>query len=121
MVHAIHLSRSPHASLKRLAAINIVKFFKAFPDLEEESINAIYDLCEDQDQNVRVCQCRPCPTRLTDIAPFCVFKIRIQGYKAVVQMSREQPGSVERNVDVLVQLLQSGESFTVYMMKRVAF
>jgi len=26
-------------------------------------------------------------------------------------MSREQPGSVERNVDVLVQLLQSGESF----------
>ena len=25
-------------------------------------------------------------------------------------MSREQPGSVERNVDVLVQLLQSGES-----------
>lgn len=25
-------------------------------------------------------------------------------------MSREQPGSVERNVDVLVQLLQSGVS-----------
>jgi hypothetical protein len=42
--------------------------------------------------------------------PFYSSKIRIQGYKAVVQMSREQPGSVERNVDVLVQLLQSGRS-----------
>ena len=52
LVHAIHLSRSPHVSLKRLAAVNIVKFFNAFPDLEEEAINAIYDLCEDQDQNV---------------------------------------------------------------------
>jgi hypothetical protein len=67
------------------------------------------------------CQCRPCPIQLTDIVSFCVFKIRIQGYKAVVQMSREQPGSVERNVDVLVQLLQSGEFFTAYTMKRVAF
>jgi hypothetical protein len=61
LVHAIHLSRSPHASLKRLAAVNIVKFFKAFPDLEEEAINAIYDLCEDQDQNVCDVE-QHCPT-----------------------------------------------------------
>jgi hypothetical protein len=52
LVHAIRLSHSPHASLKRLAAVNIAKFFKAFPDIEEDAINAIYDLCEDQDQNV---------------------------------------------------------------------
>jgi hypothetical protein len=68
LVLAIHLSRSPHVSLKRLAAINIVKFFRAFPDLEEEAINAIYDLCEDQDQNVRSvnlsCSNLSCPTRL---------------------------------------------------------
>jgi len=37
-----------------MAAINIAKFFKAFPDLEEDAINAVYDLCEDQDPNVRV-------------------------------------------------------------------
>ena len=49
---AIELSRSSHAPLKRLAAVNVAKFFKAFPDLEEDAINAIYDLCEDQDQNV---------------------------------------------------------------------
>ncbi|KAH9991813.1 apoptosis inhibitory protein 5-domain-containing protein [Russula vinacea] len=94
LVHAIHLSRSPHVSLKRLAAINIVKFFRAFPDLEEEAINAIYDLCEDQDQN-----------------------IRIQGYRAIVQVSKEQPASVERNVDVLVQLLQSDEPREVAVVK----
>ncbi|KAH9957988.1 apoptosis inhibitory protein 5-domain-containing protein [Russula compacta] len=94
LVHAIKLSHSPHTSLKRLAAVNIPVFFKAFPDLEEEAINAIYDLCEDQDQN-----------------------IRIQGYQAVVQMSKEQPGWVERNVDVLVQLLQSDEPREVAVVK----
>ena len=51
--HAIKLAHSPHTSLKRMAAINIAKFFKAFPDLEEDAINAVYDLCEDQDPNVR--------------------------------------------------------------------
>ena len=38
-----------------MAAVNIAKFFKAFPDLEEDAINAVYDLCEDQDPNVRSC------------------------------------------------------------------
>ncbi|KAH9023566.1 hypothetical protein EDB83DRAFT_2429423 [Lactarius deliciosus] len=49
-------------------------------------LNAVYDLCEDQDPN-----------------------IRIEGYKAIVRMSEEQPRWLERNVDVLVQLLQSDE------------
>ncbi|KAI0293244.1 apoptosis inhibitory protein 5-domain-containing protein [Russula brevipes] len=94
LFHAIKLSHSPHSSLKSLAAANIARFFRAFPDLEEDAINAIYDLCEDQDQN-----------------------IRIQGYKAVVQMSKEQPAWVERNVDVLVQLLQSDEPGEVAVVK----
>jgi hypothetical protein len=50
------------------------------------------------------------PVKLADLKPPFFLQIRIQGYKAVVQMSKEQPGWVERNVDVLVQLLQSGES-----------
>jgi hypothetical protein len=32
--------------------VNVAKFFKAFPDLEDDATIAIYDLCEDQDQNV---------------------------------------------------------------------
>lgn len=61
LVHAIKLAHSPHTSLKRLAAMNIAKFFKAFPDLEEDAINAIYDLCEDQDPNVRCARARHAP------------------------------------------------------------
>ncbi|KAH9026561.1 hypothetical protein EDB84DRAFT_1579770 [Lactarius hengduanensis] len=71
--HAIKLAHSP-------------KFFKAFPDLEEDAIIAVYDLCEDQDPNMRIDS--------------------IEGYKAIVRMSEEQPRWSERNVDVLVQLLQ---------------
>lgn len=55
----IELSRSPHQSLKKLAASNITKFFKPFPDLEEDAINAIYDLCEDQDSKVKSISIRP--------------------------------------------------------------
>lgn len=91
---AIRLAHSPHTSLKRMAAVNIAKFFKAFPDLEEDAINAVYDLCEDQDSNTR-----------------------IEGYKAIVRMSEEQPRWVERNVDVLVQLLQSDEPEEVAVVK----
>ncbi|KAH9017318.1 hypothetical protein EDB85DRAFT_1874480, partial [Lactarius pseudohatsudake] len=70
----------------RMAASNIAKFFKAFPELEEDAINAVYDLCEDQDPNIRIDS--------------------IEGYKVIVRMSEEQPRWSERNVDVLVQLLQ---------------
>ncbi|KAI0319003.1 apoptosis inhibitory protein 5-domain-containing protein [Amylostereum chailletii] len=91
----IKLSRAPQASLKKLAADNISKFFKVFPDLEEDAINAIYDLCEDQD-----------------------FKVRADGYKAIVIMSKQQPKWVKRNADVLVQLLQSDEQEEVTRVKR---
>jgi hypothetical protein len=79
--------------------VNVTKFFKAFPDLEEDAIIAIYDLCEDQDQNV-----------LTMLPNFMLSKMlvlillpfvldpdtRIQGYHAGVQetakMGREEHG-----------------------------
>jgi hypothetical protein len=32
--------------LKCLAAVNKAMFFKAFPDLEKDAINAVYDLRE---------------------------------------------------------------------------
>ena len=37
------------------------------------------------------------------------FQVRIKGYAAIVDVSREQNKWVKRNADVLVQLLQSGE------------
>lgn len=38
------------------------------------------------------------------------MQVRIKGYAAIVDVSREQQKWVKRNADVLVQLLQSGES-----------
>ena len=42
------------------------------------------------------------------------IKVRIDGYQAIVQMSKEQPKWVKRNADVLAQLLQSGACFSIY-------
>lgn len=36
-------------------------------------------------------------------------QIRVEGYKAIVAVSKEDKGALKRNVDVLVQLLQCGE------------
>jgi hypothetical protein len=48
----IDLTHSPHSNLKIFAAANIKNYFNDFPDLEDSAINAIYDLCEDQDSMV---------------------------------------------------------------------
>ncbi|KAH9170945.1 apoptosis inhibitory protein 5-domain-containing protein, partial [Lactarius sanguifluus] len=92
--HAIKLAHSHHTLLRRMTASNIAKLFKAFPDLEEDAINAVYDLCEGQDLNVR---------RAGNITH--------------LRMSEEQPRWLERNVDVLVQLLQSDEPEEVAVVK----
>ncbi|KAH7925612.1 hypothetical protein BV22DRAFT_1104816 [Leucogyrophana mollusca] len=91
----IDLTHSDDSSLKSYAAANIRTFFADFPDLEEDAINAVYDLCEDQDSVVR-----------------------IDGYKAIVEVSRVQKKWVKRNADVLVQLLQSDEPNEVIVVKK---
>lgn len=48
----ITLTHSNHPSLKSYAAGYIHVFFNDFPDLEEDAINAVYDLCEDHDSKV---------------------------------------------------------------------
>ena len=48
----IALTHSRHPLLKSYAAGHIHVFFNDFPDLEEDAINAVYDLCEDQDSKV---------------------------------------------------------------------
>ncbi|KIK94570.1 hypothetical protein PAXRUDRAFT_827847 [Paxillus rubicundulus Ve08.2h10] len=90
----IAFTHSPHPSLKSYAASHIHVFFNDFPDLEEDAINAVYDLCEDQDSTVRV-----------------------DGYNAVTRVSTVQHRWVKRNADVLVQLLQSDEPDEVAVVK----
>lgn len=41
-------------------------------------------------------------------------QVRTRGYEAIQDVSEAEPKWVKRNVDVLVQLLQTGESVLVY-------
>lgn len=41
-----------NSSAKRLASQFIARFLKHFPDLAEEAVDALFDLCEDEDVNV---------------------------------------------------------------------
>lgn len=50
----IELTHSPHSQLKTIAAQNIKLYIKDFPELEDDAINAVYDLCEDSDQKVPI-------------------------------------------------------------------
>lgn len=45
---------------KRLASQFLTRFFKHFPALARETINALFDLCEDPDINVSVNACLFC-------------------------------------------------------------
>ncbi|KAH9170943.1 hypothetical protein EDB89DRAFT_2184858 [Lactarius sanguifluus] len=91
------LAHSHHTSLRRMAASNIAKLFKAFLDLEKDAINAVYDLCEGQDPNVH--RAGNITHRLSADSFYFVYRYE-SGYKAIVQMSEEQPRWLERKVDV---------------------
>ena len=54
MRRLIELARSPHPKLKITVAQNLKVFVKDFPELEDDAINAVYDLCEDQVTKVAV-------------------------------------------------------------------
>ena len=41
-----------NASAKRLASQFISRFLKHFPGLADEALDALFDLCEDEDVNV---------------------------------------------------------------------
>ncbi|KAL0575802.1 hypothetical protein V5O48_006180, partial [Marasmius crinis-equi] len=91
----IDATRSAYPQVKIFAARNMAELFQHFPDLEEEAINAIYDLCEDQDSQVRV-----------------------EGYTTLSSLSKVENKWVKRNADVLVQLLQSDEPNEVTVVRK---
>ncbi|KAF7283539.1 hypothetical protein GWI33_000280 [Rhynchophorus ferrugineus] len=51
---------------KKLAAQIIAKFFKNFPELQDTSLNAILDLCEDGDSDIRICAMKTLPILCKD-------------------------------------------------------
>ncbi|KAL7413709.1 apoptosis inhibitory protein 5-domain-containing protein [Mrakia frigida] len=79
----ISFSKSEDADVKKLVGRSIPNGFENFTSLQEEAVDAVYDLCEDVDMDVR-----------------------IVGYKTFEQISRNVNAWVKRNTDVLIQLLQ---------------
>ncbi|KAG5888038.1 hypothetical protein JTB14_027832 [Gonioctena quinquepunctata] len=51
---------------KKLAAQIISKFFKHFPSLQIQALNAIYDLCEDNDTMIQICAIKILPQLCKD-------------------------------------------------------
>lgn len=72
---------------KRLASQFIARFFKFFPDLGEQSLDAMFDLCEDDDVNIRK-----------------------QAIKDLPALCKEMPEFLSRIADILTQLLQSDDN-----------
>lgn len=71
---------------KRMASQTIARYFVHFPTLTKEALNAILDLCEDDDLNIR-------KLAIMDLA----------------KLSKDAPELLPKIVDVLSQLLQSDE------------
>ncbi len=90
----IELAHTEDASQRILAVHHIKNYISEFSDIEEDAINAVYDVCEDT-----------------------VGRVRIEGYKAITGLS--QGGRwVKRNTDVLLQLLQSEEAAEVEVIEQ---
>lgn len=71
---------------KRLSSQFIVRFFGTFPDLSSEALDAILDLCEDEDVNIRK-----------------------QAIKDMPILCRELKEYLPKITDILCQLLHTGD------------
>ncbi|KAI9556894.1 hypothetical protein GHT06_016688 [Daphnia sinensis] len=75
---------------KKLASQFIAKFAKSFPDMENETIDAMFDLCEDDD-----------------------VLIRKQAIKDLVTICKDNKGAVRKIAYALAQILQSEDNSEV--------
>lgn len=50
----LNLAQEPDSFSKKLVTEKVKDFFVDFPELQDEAINIVYDMCEDQDQEVRI-------------------------------------------------------------------
>uniref|UniRef100_A0A0D6R7H4 Apoptosis inhibitor 5 n=2 Tax=Spermatophyta TaxID=58024 RepID=A0A0D6R7H4_ARACU len=78
---------SSTSKAKQLAAQLIPRFFKFFPSLSAEAINAHFDLCEEDE-----------------------LGIRVQAIRGLPLLCKDTPGNVPKIVDVLGQLLLAEEN-----------
>ncbi|KAF9792509.1 apoptosis inhibitory protein 5-domain-containing protein [Thelephora terrestris] len=83
LLKLLDYAQSESVENKRKAAEELPRYMLKVPEMQDDLVNAVYDLCEDTSA-----------------------EIRVEGYKAIVAVSKEDKETLKRNVDVLVQLLQ---------------
>ena len=87
---------------KRLSSQFIARFFGLFPDLTEQSIDSMLDLCEDNNVDIRK-QVGNCDNRVK-----VLILALLQAIKDLPTLCKDQHAkNLPKIVDVLVQLLQS--------------
>ena len=87
---------------KRLSSQFIARFFGLFPDLTEQSIDSMLDLCEDNNVDIRK-QVGHCNNRVE-----VLILALLQAIKDLPTLCKDQHAkNLPKIVDVLVQLLQS--------------
>ena len=87
---------------KRLSSQFIARFFGLFPDLTEQSIDSMLDLCEDNNVDIRK-QVGHCNNRVE-----VLILALLQAVKDLPTLCKDQHAkNLPKIVDVLVQLLQS--------------
>ena len=87
---------------KRLSSQFIARFFGLFPDLTEQSIDSMLDLCEDNNVDIRK-QVGNCDNRVE-----VLILVLLQAIKDLPTLCKDQHAkNLPKIVDVLVQLLQS--------------
>jgi hypothetical protein len=88
----IDAARSPHSVVKRYVASQFKECFKDFPDLQNDVIDAVFDLCEDSDREVRQLFVR---SRSSDSVLAIGSHAGIQGHRRCV-VCRAEVGEEER-------------------------
>ncbi|KAK3729215.1 hypothetical protein QZH41_012253, partial [Actinostola sp. cb2023] len=84
---------------KRLASTFITRFFKHFPKLQDQAIDALLDLCEDEESAVSL---------------YCIRK---QAIKGLPGLCIDDQDHLPRIADVLTQLLQSDDAVELNIVK----
>jgi hypothetical protein len=85
---------------KCLAAQLIPRYFKYFPKLSDESLNALMDLCEEEDTQVMNSHFHS--IKLNG------FQTRILAVRAFPIICKDTPSAISKGADILGQLLQTG-------------
>jgi hypothetical protein len=86
----------------------IARNFGEFEDLQDQAVDAVLDLCEDEDEQVSRCLAPWTSSKVRQKADY--FQTRICGIQALAEIGKVEPRWVRGNTGVLLQLLECRES-----------